>query len=908
MPTKRAVDPTTVTARLVQKCASTDPGAVQVGGGYLRALPLKGLNGQNGWQQAHYERWQGTEGPWTMTLPLTAGPDGTLHINRFLQRTDPLFMPGDEWIELRRDSPPKLLNTGVLVNAPAIGSGALQVGGYDAFWLLNLVRETEAGFWAHAPRDALEHYTRAWAFDVGTDFPEPGAAPVSGAGPTTTGSFTFRQADTTTGLPVCRLNPTLTASMVLATPPPNIGYASPDPYTPWRVEVSMYVSGAFPNAALLVLEATGSLAPMLQIVGDNTTVSGLSGTASSAGYTYPVAIPGSAGIFPGQLDIAIEGRERWIYCYVNGQLVSVIPMPPSHSPVDALAYTAFPGSLVHIDVQSFSYERGLPFLMRGSDPGDYVLPSPPTPEGLWAEYFDDTDLANSNDLYASALSPIRAAYATRIDTAINFTAGSWFPPGPGSSWSARWTGAIFLDLAHFDYRLKLASSTLSRLWVGKTRMGEQIADNWPIVGTNLPLGGSSTSPYVRSLFGDVSGWYPIRVEFSTGFSPTTNDIALTLERSDAPGTFSATSPTQLSQYGCYRNQVRRDSHHDTFETIAQAFGYQFTCRPYSLESGLFPGQVIPRARIGRDRNVVITEDDSTELGVQSSGEDMAVRIVADAQGIADPSSSAQLSAIVVNYPNARGHIFAATQADSASDITDPGLLQQRLGTLLELRSGTWDQIAARPSGHPMRVEDWPPATVPLPSGFTWMPGDGVLRRYRTLGVVDQTPAQLASVLWDCTPDGIIAPQTSWRIYPRGSYWTLKAFSRQQIAGKRNYQGQLVERSGTFGGRTGTTGDARSPATGAAEQYSRIPLPVDPRKLQALGLIVLSKFDHTIQWTIEVNGHSTGILVNTAAAKPYDISAYAAAGSMSQPMLVARLVPPGGTFDTVEYMLVAQIAI
>jgi hypothetical protein len=908
MPTKkRAVDQTTVTARLIQKCLSTDPGAVKVGGGYLRALPLNGLNGLNGWQQAHYERWQGTEGPWTMTLPLTAGPDGRLHIDRFLQRIDPLFMPGDEWVELRRDSPPKPLNTGVLVNAPAIGSGSLQVGGYDAFWLLNLTRETEAGFWAHAPRDALEHYTRVWAFDVGANFPEPGAAPVSGTGPTTTGSFTYQNADTTTGQPVCRLTGS-SSEIVVATAPPAIGYASADPYTPWRVEVSMYVPGPLPGGGFVALGGTALGEPSMVIQGNPSVSSGLSGFAHSAGYTYPLAMPGASSLLPGQLDITMEGRERWIFCYINGQLAAVMPMAPTASAPNLTGYSPGVGDPPHIDVQSFSYERGLPFLMRGSDPGDYVLPSPPTPGGLWGEYFDDADLANTNDLYASALNPIRTAYAARVDPAINFTAGSWFPPGPGSSWSARWTGAIFLDLENFDYRLKLASSTLSRLWVGKTRMGEQVCDNWPIVGTNLPLGGATTSPYMRSLFGEVSGWYPIRVEFSTGFAPTVDDLALTLERSDAPGTFSAISPTQLSQYGCYLNQVRRDSHHDTFEAIAQAFGYQFTCQPMSLESGLFPGQVIPRARIGRDRNIVVTENDSTEIGLQSSGEDMAVRIVADAQGIADPSSSAQLSAIVVNYPNARGHIFCATQADSASDITDPGLLQQRLGTLLELRSGTWDQIAARPPGHPMRVEDWPPATTVLPLGFAWEPGDGVLRKMRTIGLVDQTPAQLASVIWDCTPDGIIAPQTSWRIYPRGSYWTLKAFSRQQIAGKRNYQGQLVERSGTFGGRTGTTGDARSPATGAAEQYSRLPLPVDPRKVQSVGLIVLSKFDATIQWTIEVNGHSTGILVNTSSPRPYDVTPYAAGNSMAQPMLVARLTPPGGTFDTVEYMLVAQFAV
>lgn len=905
-PKRRAADPVHTTARLIQRCASTDPGATLVAGTYFRALPLRGLNGQGGFQRGHYERWLNQEGVFTLDMPNSEGPDGKQHIKRFLQQTDPNWVPGDEWIELRRDDPPVNLYTGALINMPQATLGLIQVSGYDALWLLKKVRETEAGFWVHAPRDALEHYSRCWIYDVASAFPEPGAATVTPTTGTTTGSFIYVQARTDTGIPVCRLTPVVggQSSVTVANAPPNVGYNVTDPYAAWRVETSVYIAGPFPTGANVIL-GSGDLSLGVEIYSKPSVASGLGLhlRLGTTGQIADAAIPGAA-LVPGTVSIALEGRERWMYAYVQGQLVGIIPMRSSHTPPATVTYQAVTGA-GNVDVQSLTYERAVPWLMRGSDKGDYQLPGAPVPGGLWGEYYDESDLWMNSYAFDYGLSPTKTPYQQRLDPTLSFAAGTWFPPGPGLEVSMRWVGSVYLDLANYDFRLKLTTTDASRLWIGKTRFGEQMIDQWPVPGTASPIGGAGTTPYLRSQLGSKSGWYPIKIEMITG-AANASSIVLAAEVSNAPGVFNTLGPNVLSPFGIYQNQVRRDSHFDTYKAIASAFGYQFTCQPQTLESGLFPGQVIPRVRQGRDTQIRVSEDDATELAVNSSGEDMAIKLVADAQGLADPSSSAQLSATVVDYGQAKGHMLTVTDVESLSDITDRNLLSQRLTTLLALRSGTWDQITSRPQGFPALVDNWPAPTVSLPTRFAYEPGDGVFRKYPRLGVVDLTPQQLMQIAWDFTPYSIQAPQAAFYIYPRNVYLTLRRYRQQAQAHDRNYQGQTATYQGTLGGRTGTAGG--SPTTVAADQYSRLVLPATAAKSQKVWLAVTVKLDTTKQWTVEVNGATTPILANSAGR--YDVSAYIGEQvSGTQRQMVARLIPPGaGTYDSAEWMLVAQVIV
>jgi hypothetical protein len=898
-PTKRALDPTVVTARLIQAVPEGTPGAVAVLGGFYAAQDVRGMNGARGMQQGHYERWLGVEGPFTLTVPNTPGPDGKLNIQRFLQRTSDNFQPGDEWLEIRRDGAAQLLYVGALINIPSADIGQIQVGGYDALWLLKKVRETDAGFWNHAPRDALEYYTRAWVFDVATTFPEPGAAVQTGAtGPVTTGSYKYSKAYTNTGLPLCRLDGSSGAGAYLElTPaPPNVGTASPDPHEGWRVEASIYV-GALTGTSFVALCSDDTDFGLL-ITASTATSSGIQGFfnfGASSGPGVTVNIPASTTLIPGTFDIALEGRDRWIYVYVQGTLCAVVPQVQSlYQPITKLVAA---GPIV--DVQAFSYRRSQAWLMRGSDKGDYVLPGEPVPGGLQGSYYDDHDLLqySATYYYSLLLSPDRQPYTERVDPTLNF--GSAFePPGPANdeNFSAIWTGSIYLDLENFDYRVQATVDDAARVWIGKTRFGEQIINSWSFVGT-------TTSGYLRASLGEVSGWYPIRIEYANALGAAS--FVFRYERSDTPGTFNVVPASMLSPEGIYQNQVRQDSHYDTYQSIAQAFGYQYTCEPKALESGLFPGQVIPRVRVGRDTNVRVGTSDTTNLSLTSSGEDQAVMIAADASGIADPNGTAQLSAIAVNYAQATNHMFAVTESESLSDITDPNLLAQRLNTLLALRSGTWDQVASNPPGHPVIADAWPPPVVPLPAKFAYLPGDGVLRDYPEFGIVDTTPTQLMSIAWDFTPFGIIAPQASYFIYPRGTYWTLRRFRQQSVASQRNFQGQLGQYTGTMGGYAGTAGGM--PATVAADGYSRLPIPANATDLGTVWLHVMLKLDPTITWTIEVNGINTGIQVKGAGL--YDITAWAAAASPGTQLRVfAHLIPPGGATDTVEYALLATTRI
>nr|MDP9167259.1 hypothetical protein [Actinomycetota bacterium] len=863
---KRTIDPTTVTARLVQRCTPGTPRSVVVGGAsYLPAG--QGVNGEAGWQTGHYERALNVEGPWTLDFPNGQGPDGRLHRYRFLQRTDPAFQPGDEFVEIYRDAQ-TLLYVGALLNVPNHTLSLIQVGGYDALWLLKKVRETDAGWWCHAPRDVFEHYTRAWNLDVATGFPEPGAAALTGAaGPVTAGSFTARYAATNTGLPVCRLSSAGIGSLVMATPPPAIGYQATDPYEPWRVEASFYVSGPLDASGSVSLTSPdGNLGLQLNPGASPSGLTAIFRYGGSALNFAAAPVPGGA-LIPGQIDMALEGRERWIWCYVQGQLIGLLPMPPTYQPIDGFYYNPGVGATV-VDVLEFTYDRAPSWLMRGADKGDRVLPGLPAAGGLQADYFDDTDLVNVTNGGDQVLNPTRQPYAARLELTLNHPAAGapWQPPGPAQVFSARFTGAIYLDLARFDYRLRVTAGNSARLWVGKTRMGEQAIDGWPPPGGGARPSGAApwTSGLLRALLGNTSGWYPLKLELSDNPGAA---MLLAFERSDAPGTFTAVPSTMLSPEGIYSNTIRHDSHYDTLAALSAAFGFQFRCEPRSLESGEFPGQIIPRVRCGRDYNVKVTSDDSTGLALISSGEDMAARIVADAQGIADPAGAAQLSASLIDHARARGHMFTATEVESLSDITDPNLLRQRLASRLALRSRVWDDIASRPPGHPELAEQWPPnpTLAVLPSKFAWEPGDGLLRAFEELATIDDQPTQLSAVIWDFHPHGVIAPQARFRTYPRGLYWTLRAFRQEDTAHNRNYQQQLAERNGTTGGVTGTI--AASPAAAALDGYSRM----STSSVTRVWLDVTRKIDPTVQWTIEVNGANTGVKVNAPAR--YDISGW-----------------------------------
>jgi hypothetical protein len=174
-----------------------------------------------------------------------------------------------------------------------------------------------------------------------------------------------------------------------------------------------------------------------------------------------------------------------------------------------------------------------------SDQGDMRLPGAYPTDGLTAFYFDDQDIANMGPDAApnsvgfgvvQALNPLRQAYATKVEQAIYYGAsgstvgGGWQPPTPDSdaNFSARWCGAIFLDLDNVDYRFQMFGSSF-RVWIGSTKFRDRLLEDWSSGGAlGVPvvsawLVGTAGTP--GPLHGQHSGWYPIIVEWSEDGHP-----------------------------------------------------------------------------------------------------------------------------------------------------------------------------------------------------------------------------------------------------------------------------------------------------------------------------------------------------------------------------------------------------
>src|SRR5581483_1632756 len=118
--------------------------------------------------------------------------------------------------------------------------------------------------------------------------------------------------------------------------------------------------------------------------------------------------------------------------------------------------------------------------------------------------------------------------------------------------------------------------------------------------------------------GSKDGWYPIVLEFARGSeAPTTSTIAFEFwpssEFTDPSGqkiksVMQFVPPSVLSPLGCVDQHFQGQSHFTITQEIAAAFGYQMRCEPAQLESGNFPGQLIPRVRVGRDTDEIIQKD------------------------------------------------------------------------------------------------------------------------------------------------------------------------------------------------------------------------------------------------------------------------------------------------------------
>lgn len=869
---------------IVQGTAS-DAGAVNVDGVYFVPQARDGVDGEQGFQDGDFERRLNEEGAMTVRLANLAGGDGKLHSERFRYFTDDDYHPGDEWLELySRDTDLEFVGTPV---AGKLTNGVVELELADALILLQTTRETAAGFWANAPRDVFEHYCRRWTVTLADSFDTPGRFTGGTTTKTTSDSvWTYVSVDEDPAHPSsARLNGDLDVGSA-ARPSLKSGFVlSSDGYSAWRVETTIRLgpTSTLPGEWALgvgVRDAAG-LQHGIVILGNFT---------EGVEYAYSANYPGgstserivlfSRSADSGPIRVAIEKRGRFVYYYLDGNLVGVLPA--------VLATTSFQVTIGQgSDAAGFYYVenvtiyRAKSLLQRGLffSGGDLRLPGAPGQDsGLQGEYFDDADLYAGDagttvvpsDL---VLNPTRDPYHRRIDERLSFVAGtSWWPAGPHGNdrLSVRWTGSIYLDLDSFDYALRTDTRDRMRIWVGFTRNGEEYLSDWTAaghaggavttVGNWLKAGNAGTaSPSGTSGFlnGQRSGWYPIVVEFSVGAGANVAKAVLDFARSDAVGTWphlGADPKVRVSPLGIVRSRVRFDSHYEQLAAVARDFGYQYTVEPRQLESGAFPGLCVPVIRQGRDTDKVIDELEGVEPVAASNAREVIDGLIVDAAGLAtDDAAQPTYSALDASRPLA-GRFALLQEYESLSDITFPRLLEQRATSLLALRRAPWEEVSVAVPGR-RELRDSFPLTGQL-AEFKFGVGDGARLSFPRIRVADATPRQIAGVKRPFRRGGLGAPALAFRQRPRSLRRQLRDLARTAVNPQRNPQGQYVERPGNV---------ASNPTTAAMpDNFSRLSLPDDLDTVVKVLLIVQTRGGvATTGWTVTVNSTNVDIVVNEA---------------------------------------------
>lgn len=853
-----------VTVRHIKRGSAA--GAITVLGASFAPQPRKGANGPRGYSSGSYESALNDDGKGTLALPNIVGDDGVLHRRRFACLTDADYQPGDEWIEVWQDGRDKPLFVGTPLDwEKRRAHVTLEL--VDAAWMLNQQRETAAAFWAHAPRDVFEHYTTAWIPIIADDFDQ-------GANANWTTVHATNQAGSV------RLEPPTAdtaAELKAASSVPGVAIGS---QRAWRLEMThnrfLAATGLI---NLLLTSETAAARFEFQVTTTTIDVYYFNAPGGTDYHTVVSAPP----LRQNGGSLAIEGRDRWVFFYVDGQLQVSIELDITSSDIYRPWVQARNGATVGtwLEVSSLLLRRADPYLMRGADKGDHRIPGLLPAGGLRGTYYDEADLRVHGDtsakLYRRALAPTRQPYARRQDPTINFSAAGWQPAGPADNkyFSVRWTGAIYLDLAAADVTLNVVGFGGARLSIGKTLYGQHVAAHWGTGGSF-----SITTGSMRAHLGMVSGWYPIRLEVMQG--STSNDVILS--RSVGGAAYEAVPTTALSPFGIYEAQVRYDSHAEQLKAIALAYGLQYRCEPRSLESGGFPGEVVPRIRVGRDTDKILTPDESTDVGVQGSASDVVTTMLADASGLGgDQAGGAQLTSEAIHYAGAQPgrHMALASAYESLADITDPMLLQTRLASMLGLRLTPWEEIAAKPRGH-RELRDTFPMTGQI-AAFAWEPGDGLRIEDDAIDLKDLTPRQIIAPSWPFRPDGLGVPSVRFRQRPRSQQDALRALVRATLLPQRNYQGQLATVSGNI---------ASQPAsTTVTDTLSRVSLPPDLAAVLRADLVVQSKSD-TSTVTVNVNGAATGLTFTVPGR--YDLRPYIARDA-TNPRMYAHL--SGGTGTT-----------
>lgn len=857
--------------------------AVEAIGRWWQPQDPEGVNGERGFQSGEYKVLLGEEGDFTLRFPNVAGEDGVPHRERFACITEPDYAPGEEWVEIYRE------DELVYVGTPTkyrLGSEVVLTG-WDPLWLEKKQRETSAGWHVKAPRDVFEHYTRRWNFVLADDFTDtwPDFTYSTDRQTSDDGLWEYHRAQgVAPGAIELRAQPAADpwaiwpayAAQMASEEALHIGKGSVNRNKAWRIELTFEQKMAWSSTSWTTLgmwDDDSDRGIYITKKGDDTVNCWVDNVGSVEG-SHGIS-PAKMGVGQGVHHLAIEGRGQWVWFFFDGACVAILPMP-------AEAWTAYPfcdmvastgANPQSVLIHHFVVRQAEDFLL-GTDPGDYHLPMELPSGGLVGSYYAEVmkgtagTAAVTGDVVYELLAPNIEPYGRRQDAQINFAAvapntwtqveGAGAPNGERVS--VRWTGSILLDLATADARLRVNADDRVRVWVGKTRVGEEYIASWGETGLGMAgVNGGSLRNHLNST---RRGWYPIIIEFHGGGGAAGIQLRYsTGTPAPAPTDASAlVSSDSLSPLGVYQNHVRFESFYEALKQVAEDFGIQFVPAPRQLESGEFPARLIPRAREGRDTEYELTRADTVEPVAEGNAEDRADVLGADAQGIADPESQAQLSAEVFRFDAIERGRFVHQEWENESDITFREMLQRRLDSKLALRSSPWEEVGAKPTAPLRELLDEFPLTGKL-AEFGWRPGDGIRVNMPHLRVEDTTPRQLMLTTWPFVPAGLQAPDIGFRQRPRNARAALAKLTRWAVAPQRNYQGQLVAVGGQM---------AQMPAASGMDSSSRVQLAFELERVVQATVVVIHKTDTSAQ-NIAING------VNRVAFdRPgrYDVTPYA----------------------------------
>jgi hypothetical protein len=743
----------------------------------------------------------------SLRLANADGEDGIKHLDRFdVIRRGRLtvvggggvyvgggYRPGDEWIEVWCEGEPEPEFVGTPLNA-AVTPTEITISLADGLWLGNHTYETDAAVWSHAHRDVFEHYAQRVHQVVEferfqDDFPDITS---SGSQQTTDdGRFTYVRATNDRANQAVRLSaPYNTTARLTGAIPLPCGTDSADPQEPWRFDVEFSLADDFfpdTNADLYfeLLDDDGDAQITLDMTATTITVVQASpGIGFTGGQvTYPSTSP---EIQLGRsFNISVECRDRYAWVFVNGQLIGIVltPITTTIRPQLRIRHTNV-GVTWNVNADFWMVRRAPRALADAGS--DTRVAGAPSPGGLFAEYYDDnTNFAGIAPAARwTAMSGGFDPYAQQTESSQDQTlttggAVPWPPPGyTASLWSHRRYGSILLDLAAYDYRIRVTAHHRARLWVGRTRWDDKLAENWP--GSPGPGAAVTiTSPYLRTVLGELDGWWPIIVEHSVAAAGVVH-FTIEYERSDDPGNWTVVPPDMVSPYGTYKARPAHDSHYEQRRAALAGSGLQSLLEPRSLESGEFPGAVSARLRAGWDTDYILDATEASGPSVNIAAEDTADCLIADAGGLQRLEGFAPYTVEAFNFDQLAGRPMLHEAYDTGqSDITEPNLLRQRLESLLTLRASPSEEVTAQPAGDRLLRGSFP-VTGEL-AKLKWRPGDGVRLSLPSITVQDDMPRQIVTATQQFQPTGLAGTTVGFRQRTRSPRRVLRNLVRSVVA-------------------------------------------------------------------------------------------------------------------------------